>query len=114
MKTSFNDRTFQLWEYKVSHGSLLIRSPKGPEIARNIDLICVGVDYLATPGYMRGLDLQEPTAEEIKSLSRLLAKDIKPANIRVIVSEGRRFPIVAVSFRISENDDDIFCSPFAK
>ena len=112
MKKSFADRVFQLWEYKVSHGSLLIRSPKGPEISKNIDLICVGVDYFATPCQFRGLDLTEGTVEEIKSLSHLLGEDIQPSNVRVIVSEGRRFPIVAVSFRISENEDDIFHGPF--
>ena len=41
---SFSGRTFQLWEYRVSHGSLLIRSPKGEDVAMNIDIICVGVE----------------------------------------------------------------------
>src|SRR5262249_23225407 len=112
MKTCFADRAFQLWEYKVSHGSLLIRSPKGPGIHLNIDLICVGVEYLAAPRHMRGLDLQEPTAEEIEDLSRLLHREVQLSSIRVIVSEHRRFPVVAASFRISENDGDIFDSPF--
>lgn len=112
MNTSFPDRDFQLWEYKVSHGCLLIRSPKGPEIAKNVDLICVGVDYLAAPRHIRGIELVEGTAEEITTLSHLLGKDIQPTNLRVIVSEGRRFPIVAVGFKFSENEDDIFHSPF--
>ncbi len=112
MRTSFADRAFQLWEYRVSHGSLLIRSPKGPGISKNIDVICVGVEYLAAPRHMRGLDLAEATTEEIKNLSDLLGKEIQRSRVRVIISEGRRFPIVAVSFRISENDGDIFDSPF--
>ena len=39
MKSSFENSEFQLWEFKVSHGSLLIRSPKGPETPKNIDLV---------------------------------------------------------------------------
>ena len=67
METSFKDRAFQLWESKVSHGSLLIRSPKAPSVSENIDLVCVGVEYLAAPRHMKGLDLVEATPEEIKN-----------------------------------------------
>jgi hypothetical protein len=113
MKTSFIDRIFQLWEYKVSHGSLLIRSPKGPGISQNIDLVCVGVEYVAAPTYFRGFELQEPTSDEVKCLCHLLGKAISPERVRIVVSMQQRFPIVAVSFRILEHDSDIFDSPFA-
>jgi hypothetical protein len=112
MKTSFTERVFQLWEFKVSHGSLLIRSPKGPGIEQNIDLICVGVEYLAAPRHLGGLYVEEPTPEEIQGLSQLLGKEVQSSNVRVMVSGDRRFPIVAASFRISENNNDIFDSPF--
>jgi hypothetical protein len=114
MKTSFPDRAFQLWEYRVSHGSLLVRSPQSTGIPTNIDLVCVGVEYLAAPRHIQGLDLVEGTAEEITTLSLLLGKNIEPpSKVRVIVSAGRRFPIVASYFKISENQHDIFHSPFA-
>ena len=89
MQTSFPDRNFQLWEYKVSHGSLLIRSPKSPGISKNVDLICVGVEYLASPRHIRGFDLVNGTAEEIQELSQLLGKDVAASSVRVILSEGR-------------------------
>ncbi len=113
MKTTFPDRTFQLWEYRVSHGSLLIRSPIGPGVSTNVDLVCVGVIYLAAPRHMRGLELVEGTVDEIKMLRELLGKDVEPASVRVIVSAGHRFPIVAANFKISENQHDIFHSPFS-
>lgn len=113
MKTSFTDRAFQLWEFKVSHGSLLIRSPRGPEKQKNIDLVCVGVEYLAAPRHLRGLEIQDATTAEVQTISQLLGKDVQPTNIRIMVSQGQRFPIVAASFRISENEGDIFDSPFA-
>lgn len=35
MIVSYPDRRFQMWEHRVSHGSLLVRSPRGPEAERN-------------------------------------------------------------------------------
>lgn len=113
MQRSYEGRAFQLWEYKVSHGSLLIRSPKAPGVSTNIDLVCVGVEYLAVPRHIKGLDLAKPSAAEVSQLSELLGKPIAASRVRLISSGGHRFPIVAASFRISENEDDIFASPFA-
>lgn len=112
MKTSFNDRMFQLWEYRVSHGSLLIRSPKAPGIPTNIDLVCLGVEYLALPRHIRGVDLLEPTPQEVEDLGQLMHKPVQPSHVRIVASEGQRFPIIAASFQVSENDNDIFASPF--
>jgi hypothetical protein len=112
METSYGDRAFQLWEYKVSLGSLLIRSPKTQGLSTNIDLVCFGVEYLAVPRHIKGLELVEPSAEEVSHLSELLGKPIEASRVRLILSRGHRFPIVAASFRVSENEDDIFASPF--
>jgi hypothetical protein len=49
MSATYPDRRFQLWEYRVSHGSLLIRSPKGPDAEMNIDLVFSGVEFVACP-----------------------------------------------------------------
>ncbi len=35
---NMSNRIFQFWEYKVSHGSLLIRSPMKEEQQYNIDI----------------------------------------------------------------------------
>ena len=87
-------------------------SPKD-RLSTNIDLVCVGVEYLAAPRHMRGLDLVDATVDEIKTLRDLLGKDVQPSSVRVVVSEGHRFPIVAANFKISENQRDIFHSPFS-
>jgi hypothetical protein len=39
MKTTFDDRRFQFWQYRVSHGELLVRSPKDAAHPRNVDLM---------------------------------------------------------------------------
>jgi hypothetical protein len=46
MSVSYLSRRFQLWEYRVSHGSLLVRSPKGPDATTNVDLVFDGVEYI--------------------------------------------------------------------
>ncbi len=118
MKTSFGDRAFQLWEYQVSHGQLLIRSPKTPAIGTspeqftNIDLVYLGVEYIAAPRHLQGLELGAPTSDEIQHIETILGRTITPNNIMILVSGGKRFSIVASSLTISENDWDIFESPF--
>jgi hypothetical protein len=112
------DRVFKVWEYQISHGQLLIRSPKAPatetspEFLTNIDLVCLGVEYMAVPRVLRAVELAQATADEIRQLESLLEKVIAPGNAKVLVSDGKRFPVVASSFSLYENDWDIFESPF--
>lgn len=108
----FGDRTFQLWEYRVSHGSLLIRSPIGPGVTTNIDIICVGVEYLAVPRFLRNMQIVEPTADELCVLEEILAKPLMLTATRIFTVSDKRFPIVAAGFKIDENENDIFDSPF--
>jgi len=113
-----SDRTFKVWEYQISHGQLLVRSPKAPatetspEFLTNVDLVCLGVDYMAVPRALHGFELLPPTPDEIRHLEGLLGKTIAPDNVKVLASDGRRFPVVASNFSLSENDWDIFESPF--
>jgi hypothetical protein len=113
-----SDRVFKVWEYQVSHGQLLIRSPQAPatntspERTTNVDLVCLGVEYMALPRAFRGLALVHPTRNELEQLESLLGRPIDSSNVRMLASEGKRFPVIASSFSLSENDWDIFESPF--
>ena len=112
------DRVFKVWEYQVSHGQLLIRSPQAPatntspERTTNVDLVCLGVEYMAVPRAFRGLELLQPTRSELEQIEALLGRSIDSSSVRMLASEGKRFPVVASSFSLSENDWDIFESPF--
>jgi hypothetical protein len=112
-----SDRTFKIWEYQISHGQLLIRSPKAPatstspEFLTNVDLICLDVEYMAIPRILNGLELLEPTWEEIQNIEGLLDRKIDSEKIKILVSSRKRFPLVAFSLSFSENDWDIFESP---
>lgn len=116
--TPYANRVFKVWEYQVSHGELLIRSPMSPathstpEQLTNIDLVCLGVEYMALPRLMRGLEIVSATQEELDHLEALVGSPIEPGRVRILLSAGKRFPVVASSFHLSENDWDIFESPF--
>ena len=62
-----SDRDFRLWEYRVSHDQLLLRSPQGETHWRNLDLIFVGVEYLDLPTLLRGVELRQATADHFES-----------------------------------------------
>jgi hypothetical protein len=112
-----SERVFKVWEYQVSLGQLLVRSPKAPatetspELLTNLDLVFLGVEYMAVPRVFRGLELSSGTPDEIEDLEAFFGKVIDPTNLTLLVSEEKRFPIVASSFSLSENDWDIFESP---
>ena len=110
----FSKRTFQLWEYHVSHGLLLIRSPQGPESNVNFDLICIGVEYMEIPRFLRGLQICEPTAKELQELERRLGKSLAVNEIHILLSGDRRFKLVAAKIWLEENELDIFESRLEK
>ncbi len=111
MIASFPDRRFQLWEYRVSHGSLLLRSPRGPEISHNVDIVFVGVEFLCAPRLFRGLEFAQGTEEDVGRAAALVA-EVKAERVFVLLSEGRRHLVVAAGFKVDENQQDIFDSPF--
>lgn len=107
-------RYFQIWEYRVSHGSLLIRSPAGPDVDTSIDIICVGVKYIALPSVLDDIILSEPAETEIQQLEEVLQKRIAPPLRAWIFQTGaRRFAVVGVALKVQEHYGDIFDSPFA-
>jgi hypothetical protein len=112
-----SDRTFKVWEYQVSHGQLLVRSPKapassfGPEQVTNLDIAFSGVEYMALPRLMRGLELVHATPQEVTALSRVVGRSLIADHVLILVSGTNRFPVVATGVTVSENSWDIFESP---
>ena len=111
MNATYPDRRFQLWEFRVSHGALLIRSPKGPDTEKNIDLVFSGVEYLACPRMLRGLELVEAVSEDLQRLGAEFGDVVPPDDVFILLSAGARHLVIASSCRVSRNLDDIFDSP---
>lgn len=111
MATKYLHRRFQVWEYTVSHGSLLVRSPKNQQVENNVDVVLTGVEYLAVPRVLDGLSIEPPMDEDLQRLNSAYGA-FDRGHVFVLASGGNRHLVVAASCQISENDGDIFDSPF--
>lgn len=112
MSSLMKGRKFQLWEYHVSHGSLLIRSPADPDFETSVDIICVGVEYIVAPRHLEEVTISEATDSEVQKIEEILGKHVPPSRIRVLQGSRQRFLVVAAALKIQEHRGDIFDSPF--
>ncbi len=103
-------RNFQLWEYNVSHGSLLIRSPKKGDHKYNIDVKFYGVEFVSVPRHLEHIAIVNASNEEIQYLKNLIGKSIE--NVFVLKSAKARHLVAAAGIKVDENELDIFDSPF--
>ncbi len=68
---------FRLWEYTVSHSTLLLRHHE-EDPAFSIDILFSGVIYLDIPDQFSGLAIATPTVTEEESLLRRCHKGKEP------------------------------------
>lgn len=113
MKARFAGRRFQFWLFRVSHGELLIRSPKDADHPRNVDLMFVGVEYVDLPRALPDLEVDEPADQDVEHAMARLGKSVDVKNVIVLKSQGRRYLIVAAAVKCTESDMDIFEHPFS-
>ena len=112
LNKQFNGLVFQLWEYRVSHGQMLVRSPKSPTQEVNVDIAFAGVEYVDLPRYLRELEIDGPTEADVAFAVERLGKPVEAKAITVIKSNGKRHIVVAEAVKVTESDMDIFESPF--
>jgi len=105
-------REFQLWEYHASHGSLLIRSPAGPGFETSIDIICVGVEYIAASRHLGEISISQATETEVGKLEEILGKNLPPCRVWALQAARQRSLVVAVALKVQEHRGGIFDSPF--
>ncbi|PTY02774.1 hypothetical protein DB347_22770 [Opitutaceae bacterium EW11] len=101
-------RVFQTWEFRVSHGQLLIRSPKGKSDPTNQDVIFHGVEFMEIPRYFSGLEVADATEEETRKVAMKIPDRIKKVKVFVLISANQRSLVAAAAFKQSENELDIF------
>jgi hypothetical protein len=112
MIAMYPGRRFQLWEYRVSHGSLLIRSPAGPEIDTTLDVVFAGVEFLSVPRFLPDLEVHHGTADDVTLVTRLASESMESQNVYALLSQGRRYLVLAAGCRVGEWAGGIFESPF--
>lgn len=108
MSTNLSNRTFRLWEYRVSHSQLLIRSPKHQQFPTNVDIIFAGVEYLELPIRWENLSIGEGTEEEINEIRVLLKRNMPHSKMYILHEGETRFKVVAAGMKVFENELDMF------
>jgi hypothetical protein len=107
------NRRFQLWEYRVGHGCLLVRSPNDENHPTNVDVICEGVLYMELPRFIPDLRLDSPTDEEIlHAKGRIMGHKCKNERVRIFTVSGARFTVVSLTINVREHRDGWLHSPF--
>jgi hypothetical protein len=112
MKKTFGESAFQMWEYHVSHGELLVRSPRHGVDGRNRDLMFFGVEYVELPRHLPNLELDDPTEKDLARACERLGRQVESHEVTALVSRGIRYIVVAAGVQVRESEMDIFDSPF--
>ena len=101
-------RNFRLWDFRVSHDQLLLRSPKTAENPKNLDVAFVGVEYVELPTKLKELTVGEAGDNDFRRADQAVGSPVPRGQVFVIESGGRRYVVVAAAVKVFENDLDIF------
>lgn len=106
MNNIYFEREFKFWFYQISHSEVIIRSPKNEEdmLYHNIDIYIGAVEYLEIPFQFDGLRITEATKEDVDYICLKLGKSVPGERVIVLISENKKYYIVASVFKILEND----------
>src|SRR5262249_19645254 len=80
----FVGRKFQFWWYRVSHGELLVRSPKTLQESRNVDLMFVDVAYVDLPRFIPELEVVESNDDDVGRASERLGRAVEREQVFVL------------------------------
>lgn len=81
----------------------LIRSP-GMNGESNIDILFGDVSYIELPSDLFDLRIEEAAEEDVLYLEEKFGKNIERDNITVLVSDEKKYYIVASLTKVMEND----------
>ena len=112
MSRAFPDRRFQFWMYRVSHGELLVRSPRDFDHDDNIDLIFVGVKYVDLPRRLEGVEIDTARPEDLLWLAGRVGQAFEASKVVVLQTGECRHLVVASRFKVEVNQLDLFELPF--
>lgn len=109
-----SDREFRIWNYTVSHCSLLLRSEMSfiggdnfsEELSYNIDIEISGVSFIGIPTTLRNLKIKEISEDLLPGhIDKELCKyDLK---IFEFEEENERYYIIAAGLMIATNKWDL-------
>lgn len=107
-------RSFQLWEYRVSHGELLIRSPADDTHDRNVDILFTGVRLIMAPRRLREIQIVPPSTVDFQVASHQLGEAVAAEDLVVIRGATVNHYVVAAKAWIADGGDSLamFANPF--
>ena len=98
------DRKFQVWQYSVSHGQLLLRSTKSQEHQTQVDILFKDVIMMQLPTLFRDLAIWEISTDEFNSLE-LSTGLYTTDGLRCFRLEGDNWQGVVVAGTIAWTED---------
>ena len=98
-------RRYRVWDYRVSHDQLLLRSPRSSEHPQNKDVIFVGVQFLSLPTLLDAREVRPANAAELERLRREL-RELPDGNVFVVDANQGSFFVIAAGVKVVENDLD--------
>jgi hypothetical protein len=98
------DRVFQLWNYTVGMGRLLLRSPKSRGHGTRIDILFQNVKAIKIPTLLEGLSIRSPGPAELQDIASETGITLG-AEIQVYMLEGSNYKgyVVAGVFVLEED-----------
>jgi hypothetical protein len=118
---AYPGRKFQFWSYRVSHGELLVRSPRFAAGEKNVDIMFAGVSYVDLPRFLPDFEVEGATAPDViafaqersgQPVTSALADKPDASQAFVFRCGERRYVVVASWMGIAESDMDVFDTPF--
>ena len=101
-----SERDFKLWDYRVSHAQLLLRSPMAPDRGTNVDVQFWGVEFVRLPTVLRGIRVRG--ADDPEKERDALRHGFKyPGRIFLLDGQDEAL-VIAAGCRVLENTIDIF------
>ncbi len=101
-----SELTFKVWEYKVSHSQLLIRSPIST--GGNLDLIFQAVSFVCLPTIFRD-GVVVSALDDIEPIGPVSRDDLEPSScVFLLKAPSPQWVVVASRLRVEHNDLELF------
>ena len=100
-KTLHFQRRFQVWNYTVGHGQLLLRSTKSSEFPTRIDILFKNVTAIHLPTTFDGVTIAEASDEERNRL-----KIHKNESEKLFIVRGDAFEGYVIAGTVAHHEDE--------
>jgi hypothetical protein len=105
------NRTFQVWDYTVSHGMLLIRSP-GDDEKPTIDVVFYGTQFMSVPRHIGEISVRSGDADARRAVASFWSKLADRDEVFVITGNEATHYVVAAGVKVTEHHNGMSWNAF--